>query len=199
MFDDAKGKVLFRMGIERPHDAAHVDALLLGFQRHRAGDRGLQRDGFARAGLEPDRQTEIGNADVLDGLLCPTDQAGRAVLQVRQGVFIGGIGAELGRVVARQHRIALPDQSPCLRVQGHNLGLGRARRPKAQRGQSGLGLGAAGTGVFVGQVQVHGSVLSVRAAGCRQCHQEYGRRGCPDQSPAGGFPQDLQSRKPCPR
>ena len=137
------------MGIKRPHDAAHVDALLLGLKADRAGHAGLQCHRAIVAGLEADRQTEVGNADVLDGLLGTPDQAGRAILQIGERVFISRVRAKLGWVVARQDRIALPQKRADLRIQTHNLGLRGTRSPKPQRGQSGFGLGAAGAGVFV--------------------------------------------------
>jgi hypothetical protein len=149
VFDHTKGKILFRMGIKGPHDAAHVDALLLGLQRHSAGHAGLQGHRAIVAGLEADRQAEVGNADVLDGLLGTPDQAGRAILQIGERVFIRRVRAELGWVVARQDRIALPQKRADLRIQTHNIGLRGTRGPKPQRGKSGFGLGAAGTGVFV--------------------------------------------------
>ena len=46
--------------------------LLVGLERDRAGDRGLELHLAARAGAEADRQAEVRDADVLDaGLARP--------------------------------------------------------------------------------------------------------------------------------
>jgi hypothetical protein len=75
--------------VEGPHDAAHVDALLVRLQRHRAGHRRLERDVVAVAGVEADGQAEVRDADVLDLGLGALDQALGAVLQVGQRRDVG--------------------------------------------------------------------------------------------------------------
>ena len=83
-FDHLKAEGRLGVLVEAAHDAGHVDALLVRIKADRAGDRGFKRQIAAIAGVEPDRQAEVGNAHMLDLLLRAADQAGGAVLQIRQ-------------------------------------------------------------------------------------------------------------------
>ena len=142
-FDQLKAEHLVRMGIERAHDAAHVDALLLGLQADRAGHRCLQHHvaRVARAVLH--RQPEIRDADMLDRHMRAHDQAGRPVLQIGQPRLVGVIGAEFGRIAAAQIGVGRhADQHQRGRRQSGNLGLRRRVRPLPQQRQRRLGLGA---------------------------------------------------------
>ena len=162
--DHAEGKLLLGMGIERPHDAAHVDALLFGLQADGAGHAGFQNHRRAVAGRIADRQAEVGNPDMLDARLGPPDQAGRPVLQIGHRRLVGGIGPESLRIAARQRRIALPRQQPAHGgIQLGDILIRGFARPLAQHGQRGFGLFARGKTVKRGGMDVHGQVLSVQA------------------------------------
>ena len=60
---DIEPYLRFRMGIERPHDARHIDALAPCLQRHRAGDRDL-RQMWAVASRDLHRQAEVRDANM---------------------------------------------------------------------------------------------------------------------------------------
>ena len=131
--------------VEGPHDAAHVDALLVGLERDRAGDRGLELDLAAVAGAEADRQAEVRDADVLDVGLGALDQAVGAVLEVGEGRDIGGVGAEAARVAAVERRIGGVCVRARIAVRSAAPTPGRlVAGPAQQRARGGLGLGLAG-------------------------------------------------------
>ena len=65
----------FGVGIEGPHDAAHVDALGIGSEADGAGHRGFQHQIGPFARMVADRQAEVRDADMLDRGLGADDQA----------------------------------------------------------------------------------------------------------------------------
>ena len=74
--------------VEHPHDPGHIDALAVGRKRHSAGDGSLQHQRLALGGHEPQRQAEIGNADLRDRNIGPEDFGGVAVLRVGEGLTV---------------------------------------------------------------------------------------------------------------
>ncbi len=145
-FHHREGKGAVGMGIEGPHDAAHVDALLFRLKADGAGDRGFQRQVAVVAGMVADRQAEIRDADMLDLGLGAHDQAGRPVLQIGQRGLVGRIRREILRVGARQRRVvaqALIRQQPRnRRVERGDFRHACACGPAAQQFQC-LGRGVA--------------------------------------------------------
>ena len=92
------------MIVERTHDAAHVDALELGLERHGAGYPRLERDRPAAERPHLDRQPEIRHAHLLDRHFRTLDGSGRAY-HVGQFRAIGRRDLELRVVAARNPRL----------------------------------------------------------------------------------------------
>ena len=166
VFDHLKAKIAFGMGIERPHDAAHVDALLFRLKAHSARDRRFQHHLARIAGAVADGQAKVRNAHMLDHLLGAHDQAGRAILQVGQAVFINFVHQKRIRIGAVQHRIASAQQSPHRRVKRHDISGRGAVCPAFQHSQGCLGLVAAGLSVEFGVIDIHGSASLCDEVAC---------------------------------
>ena len=156
-----KAKGALGVFVKGPHDAGHVDALLLGIQANCPRDRGLQRQVRTLFAVKTDRQAEIGNAHMLNLLFRPPDQAGGAVLQIGQRGAIGGVDLEPFGVVSRQRRVVHRHQP---RHQARNggikltdLGLSRGFGPFAQSFQRSFGLIMVGGVVNVTGMHVHRS------------------------------------------
>ncbi|MPL84436.1 hypothetical protein SDC9_30401 [bioreactor metagenome] len=195
-----EGELALGMAIEGADDPAHVDALLLGIEADRAGDRGLERDLAgrvvgARAQPVADRQAEVRDPDMGDRRMRPGDQRGRAVLQVGHAVLVGGIRAEPGVIAAHQIGIVrerMARQQPRdRRVEPGDFDRIGALGPGPQRGQRGLrGLGV---GAVAALVLVHLSLRSVAAPdhmgrGPRKSKEDSGRiqRGADVRDQIGG-------------
>ena len=154
--DHLEAEAAFGMGIEGPHDAAHVDALFLGIQADRASDTGFQRKVATVAGVIAQRQAEIRNPHMLDLLLGPLDQAGRTILQIRQRGLVGiacfesiRIGAAVGRVGRTLHKTGNG------RIQGRDIDIRRCIGPLPQHGKRRFGLVPAWPGVDDGGPDIH--------------------------------------------
>jgi len=92
---------------------------------------------------------------MLDQLLGAADQAGRAVLQIGQAIFIFISDGKIIGIVARQHGIAIAHQGQGTSAQRCNICLGRARCPTAQQSQRIGGLFRGGGHVGICKVDVH--------------------------------------------
>ena len=88
------------MIVERTHDPAHIDALELGLERHRARHARLQGQDAAPPGAHPDRQAEIRHADLLDADVRSLNGPG-CRHHVRHPGAVGGSDRELRIVAAR--------------------------------------------------------------------------------------------------
>ncbi len=153
------------MGIERAHDPAHVDALLVGLQADGAGDAGFQRQIAVVAGVKADRQAEIGNPHMLDLLFCTANEACRTILQVGQRGAIGRVGLEPLGILPRQVGIGvrdMPRQQPCnRRIELGNLLLAGRSGPGAQHIEGGRGLIFVRGAVQRGKLYVHRRSLCI--------------------------------------
>lgn len=94
-----QAKNLVFVGIKGTDDPAHVDALEVGLKRYRAGNTGLEGQGFTRGGGKLEREPEARDAHLLDGDVGPFDRV-HGLGHVGQAGLVGRIGPELVVVVA---------------------------------------------------------------------------------------------------
>jgi hypothetical protein len=188
--DHAKGKLPFRMGIEGPHDAAHVDALLLGLKADGAGHAGFQRHIAIVAGADSGsaggswKCRHAGSLPWRRGSGWTGRSAGRAGCPCRRHHH------EIRRISA-----ATAQDSPrraADRPTGNPAARSRSSEDlPAQRRSTASAASASsrdGCGRF-GGMDVHGLVLSVRAGfGRRQCQQVYATSGTSDHRKPGHRP-----------
>ena len=146
---DIEPYLRFRMGIERPHDARHIDALAPCLQRHRAGDRDL-RQMWAVASRDLHRQAEVRDADMLYAAIRTPDQRGGTILQIRQGRAIGVIRYNL-RIAGRETGMIV------------DIGLLPACSVSFQQGHCGLGFSFGRLAFNIRCVDSHMPLPSVRA------------------------------------
>ena len=105
-FHHLEAEHLIRVLVETAHNAGHVDALFIRLQTDRSGDRGLECQIAAVTCMESHWQAKIRNPNVLDLLFRTADQAGRAVLQIRQRRFIIIADRKITGIVTVELRIA---------------------------------------------------------------------------------------------
>mmetsp|Transcript_29137 Transcript_29137/g.56143 ORF Transcript_29137/g.56143 Transcript_29137/m.56143 type:complete len:415 (-) Transcript_29137:1270-2514(-) len=157
--DDLKAEGLSRMLVEGAHDPGHVDALFVRLKTDSACHRRFKRQRLARSGLHPQRQAKVRDANVLDLLFRTADQAGGAILQVGQRVFIRAIHGErlwIGPVKRRVSDAVASGHKPGdRRVEFENFGCAGRVRPTAQQIQGCLSLVAFGYCSDVGRMNVH--------------------------------------------